>query len=164
MASDTDRIEKKVFLRSPRARVWRALTDFQQFGSWFGMHFAGPFVPGQSVRGTIVPTTVDATVAAGQKPYEGIEFELHIDRLEPERIFCFRWHPYAVEGSVDYSVEPMTLVQFELEEVAQGVVLTVVESGFDKIPVTRRAKAFDANSGGWSMQVQLIEKYLAQTA
>jgi uncharacterized protein YndB with AHSA1/START domain len=164
MSETTDRIEKKVLLRSPRTRVWRALTDPQEFGTWFGMRFDGPFVPGNRVRGTIVPTTVDATVAASQRRYEGTSFELHIERMEPERLFSFRWHPYAVEASVDYSIEPMTLVRFELEETSNGVLLTVVESGFDKIPITRRAKAFDANSGGWNMQIQLIEKFLAQTA
>lgn len=163
MTESTDRIEKKVLLRSPRARVWRALTDPQEFGSWFGMRFDGPFISGSTVRGTIVPTTVDAAVAAAQKRYEGTSFELRVERMEPEHLFSFRWHPYAIEASVDYSGEPMTLVRFDLEETANGVLLTVVESGFDKIPVDRRAKAFDANSGGWSMQVRLIGKYLAQT-
>jgi uncharacterized protein YndB with AHSA1/START domain len=164
MASSTDRIEKKVLLRAPRARVWRALTDAQEFGSWFGMKFDGTFVPGKSVQGRIVPTTVDAEVAAHQKPYEGILFELQVDRLEPERLFSFRWHPNAVERGRDYSAEPTTLVSFELEDVQGGVLLTVTESGFDAIPLERRAKAFASNDQGWGMVVQLLEKYLAHQA
>ena len=164
MPSSTDRLEKKVLLRAPRARVWRALTDAQAFGSWFGMKFDGTFVQGKSVQGRIVPTTVDAEVAARQKPYEGLLFELQVERLEPERLFSFRWHPNAVERGRDYSAEPTTLVSFELVDVQGGVLLTVTESGFDTIPLERRAKAFASNEQGWGMQMQLLEKYLAQQA
>jgi uncharacterized protein YndB with AHSA1/START domain len=160
----TDRIEKKILLRAPRKRVWRALSDSTEFGTWFGMKFDGPFTPGARLRGTIVGTTVDADVAKAQKEYEGMPFEITVDRIEPERLFSFRWHPGAVEHGVDYSHEPTTLIVFALEEVANGVMLTVTESGFDQIPLARRAKAFKANEQGWGMVVKLIEKYLAQAA
>jgi uncharacterized protein YndB with AHSA1/START domain len=160
---NTDRIEKKILLRAPLQRVWRALSDSTEFGSWFGMQFDGPFAPGARMRGVIVPTTVDAEVAKAQKAYAGIPFEITIERMEPERLFSFRWHPFAVECGVDYSVEPTTLVVFTLEEVADGVMLTVTESGFDRIPLARRAKAFTANEHGWGLMVQMIEAYLVQT-
>jgi len=157
----TDRIEKNVLLRAPRSRVWRALTDSKEFGSWFGMKLDGPFAPGAKLRGVITPTTVDAKIAALQKPYAGKDFQLAVDRIEPERLFSFQWHPYEVQPGIDYSKEPMTLVTFTLEEQKGGVLLTVVESGFDKIPLSRRAEAFKANEGGWAKQMELIAKYLA---
>jgi uncharacterized protein YndB with AHSA1/START domain len=161
----TDRIEKRILLRGPRKRVWRALTDSTEFGSWFGMKFDGPFRPGACMRGVIVPTTVDADVAKAQKEYEGRPFEITVEQMEPERLFSFRWHPFAVERGVDYSVEPTTLIVFTLEELASGgVMLTVTESGFDRIPLARRAKAFTANEEGWGMVVKLIEKHLARAA
>jgi uncharacterized protein YndB with AHSA1/START domain len=160
----TDRIEKKILLRAPRKRVWRALSDSTEFGAWFGMKFDGPFTPGARLRGTIVGTTVDADVAKAQKQYEGIPFEITVDRIEPERLFSIRWHPNAVERGVDYSHEPTTLIVFTLEEVADGVMLTVTESGLDQIPLARRAKAFQAQEQGWGVVVKLIEKYLAQAA
>ncbi len=158
---NTDRIEKQILLRAPRKRVWHALSDSTEFGSWFGMKFDGPFAPGTSVRGVIVPTTVNAEVAKAQKQYEGMPFEITIEQMEPERLFSFRWHPFAVERGVDYSAEPTTLVVFALEEVANGVMLTVTESGFDRIPLARRAKAFTANEQGWGMVVKMLEEYLA---
>ena len=161
---NTDRIEKRILLRAPRKRVWRALSDSTEFGTWFGVKFNSPFTPGASMRGVIVTTTVNAEVAKAQKEYEGMPFEITIERIEPERLFSFRWHPFAVERGVDYSAEPTTLVAFTLEEVADGVMLTVTESGFDRIPLARRAKAFTANEGGWSMMVKLIEEYLAQAS
>jgi uncharacterized protein YndB with AHSA1/START domain len=165
MATETtDRIEKQILLRAPLARVWRALTDAQEFGAWFGVKFEGPFTPGALVRGVIVPTTVDAGVAKAQQPYAGLPFEITIDRMDAERLFSFRWHPFAIEPGVDYSAEPMTLVAFVLEEAAGGIMLTVTESGFDRIPLARRAKAFAANEGGWRMVVTLIEKHLAKGA
>lgn len=160
----TDRIEKKVLLSAPRARVWKALTDAEEFGEWFGVRFDGPFTAGKPQRGVIVPTTVDAEVAKAQRPYAGTPFEITIDRIEPERLFAFRWHPFAVEAGVDYSREPTTLIVFTLEEAANGIMLTVTESGFDQIPLARRAKAFAANDGGWTMVMKLIEKHLAQGA
>ncbi len=164
MATDTDRIEKKVLLRAPRERVWRAISDSKQFGSWFGVEFTGPFIAGTRITGKIVPTTVDSEVARSQKPYEGIVFEFSVDRIEPMRLFSFRWHPGAVDPAIDYSKEPTTLVAFELEEVSGGTMLTVTESGFDRIPLERRAKAFASNEQGWTAQMTLIEKYLALAA
>jgi uncharacterized protein YndB with AHSA1/START domain len=161
MGTDTDRIEKKVLLRAPRERVWHAISDARQFGSWFGVEFAGPFVAGATTIGKLVPTTVDPEAAKRQKQYEGFKFEFAIDRIEPQRLFSFRWHPFAVERGVDYSKEPATLVTFELEQQADGTMLTVTESGFDRIPLERRAKAFAANEQGWTAQIKLIEKYLA---
>jgi|ERR1700674_2945677 uncharacterized protein YndB with AHSA1/START domain len=155
-----DRIEKKILLRAPRKRVWRALSDSTEFGSWFGMKFDGPFTPGATMRGVISPTKVNAEVAKAQKEHEGMAFEITIEQMEPERLFSFRWHPFAVERGVDYSAEPTTLIVFILEETAEGVLLTVTESGFDRIPRARRAKAFTANEQGWIMVVKLIEEYL----
>jgi uncharacterized protein YndB with AHSA1/START domain len=156
----TDRIEKQILLRAPLKRVWRALSDSGEFGSWFGVKFDGPFAPGASLHGVIVPTTVDPEVAQAQKKYEGMPFDFTVDRMEPERLFSFRWHPFAIEPGVDYSAEPTTLVVFTLEQGADGVMLTVTESGFDQIPIERRAKAFAANEGGWGMVVKLIELYV----
>jgi uncharacterized protein YndB with AHSA1/START domain len=162
---NTDRIEKKILLRVPRSRVWRALADSSEFGHWFGMKFDGPFTPGARSRGVIVGTTANAEVAKAQKQYEGLPFDITIEQMEPERLFSFRWHPNAVEHGVDYSAEPTTLVVFALEDVPDGVMLTVTESGFDQIPLARRAKAFSANEEGWSIMVKVIEDYLAaQTA
>ena len=161
MTTQTDRIEKKILLRAPLARVWRAVSDAGEFGSWFGVKFYGPFAPGALMTGKMVPTKVDPEVAKAQKAYEGMAFEFTVDRIEPMRLFSFRWHPFAVDPSVDYSSEPATLVVFELEEVPDGTLLTVSESGFDRIPIARRAKAFTMNEQGWSAQTKLVEKYLA---
>ena len=162
---NTDRIEKKILLRAPRKRVWRALSDSSEFGRWFGVKFDGAFAPGACMRGVIVPTTVNAEVGKAQKEFEGLPFEITIEQMEPERLFSFRWHPFAIERGVDYSNEPTTLVVFELKEVRNGdigVMLTVTESGFDRIPLERRPKAFTANEQGWSMMVKVIEEYLVQ--
>lgn len=164
MASSTDRIEKKVLLRAAIERVWSAISDAERFGTWFGMKLDGPFAPGARLTGRIVPTQVDPEVAKLQEPHAGTEFEIKVDRVEPMRWFSFYWHPYAVNRDSDYSKQPMTLVAFELEQVSGGTMLTISESGFDKVPVERRAEAFKANEGGWAHQAKLIEKYLAQTA
>lgn len=162
MTSSTDRIEKRALLRAPLDRVWRAISDSGEFGSWFGVRFDGPFVAGAHLTGRIVPTTVDPEVAEGQRPYEGLRFDITVDRIEPMRLLSFRWHPYAVDPDVDYSSEPTTLVVFELEEAPDGTLLTITESGFDEIPLSRRATAFEMNEQGWKAQITLIEKYLAQ--
>jgi uncharacterized protein YndB with AHSA1/START domain len=164
MTASTDRIEKSVVLRAPRERVWRAISDSTQFGSWFGVEFDEPFVAGKGIVGKMVPTSVDAEVAKRQEPYKGHRFEFAVYRVEPMRLFSFRWHPFAMDSNVDYSKEPSTLVEFVLEEVQDGTKLTVTESGFDQIPIERRAKAFVANEGGWAAQIKLIEKYLAMPA
>lgn len=158
---NTDRIEKKIVLRTPLSRAWRALSDSTEFGTWFGITLDGPFTPGAKMRGVITPTKVDPEVAAMQKKHEGVAFQILVEQVEPERLFSFRWHPFAIEPGVDYAAEPSTLVVFTLEEMAEGVLLTVTESGFDQIPLARRAAAFKANEGGWSKQMQLIEAYLA---
>ena len=158
---NTDRIEKQVSLAAPVERVWRAISDSGQFGSWFGVDFDGPFISGQRLTGRIAPTKVDPEVAKLQKPHVGKAFEFWVDRIEPMRRFSFRWHPYAVDPAVDYSNEPKTLVTFELQEIPGGTQLTITESGFDQIPLARRASAFAANDGGWQHQSALIKKYLA---
>jgi uncharacterized protein YndB with AHSA1/START domain len=159
-----DRIEKQILLRAEQRRAWKALTDAREFGSWFGLKLDGPFAAGAKVRGVCVPTTADPEIAKMQKAYEGAPVELVVDRVEPERLFSFRWHPFAVDPAVDYSGEPMTLIAFTLEAAPGGVRLTVVESGFDALPAARRAAALKANEGGWSLQLELIQKYLAQGA
>jgi uncharacterized protein YndB with AHSA1/START domain len=160
----TDRIEKRILLRAPRARVWKALTDAEEFGAWFGVRFDGPFVAGGPLRGVMVGTQADAEIAKLQQPYVGRPFEITVDRIEPQHLFSFRWHPYALEPGVDYSKEPTTLIEFTLEEEPGGIRLTVTESGFDRIPLERRAKAFAANEGGWEKQMTLIEKHLGRSA
>lgn len=161
--SSTDRIEKKILLRAPRERVWRAITDAAQFGQWFGVEFDGAFAPGARITGKMAPTKVDADVAKMQEPYSGKAFECQVERIEPMSLFSFRWHPFAADDA-DYSAELMTLVVFELRDVPDGTVLTITESGFDRIPLARRAEAFEGNAEGWAHQTRLIEKYLARTA
>jgi len=158
----SDRIEKRVLLHASLKRVWSALADSTEFGTWFGMKFEGPFVPGAPMRGVIVPTKVNAEVAKAQQKYEGMAVEITIEKMEPEALFSIRWHPYAIEPGVDYSKEPTTLIVFVLEERKDGVMLTVTESGFDQIPLTRRVKAFTANEEGWGMVLKLIEEYLVR--
>src|SRR5207237_9357525 len=138
------------------------LSDSAEVRTWFGMKFSEPFAPGARMQGTIVGTTVNAEVAKAQKQHEGILFEITVEKMEPERLYSFRWHPNAVDRGVDYSAEPTTLIEFTLEDVADGVMLTVTESGFDQIPLARRAQAFTANEQGWGMVVKLIEEYLVQ--
>ncbi len=162
MAPSTDRIEKQVVLRAPLDRVWRAIADAREFGAWFGVAFDGAFAPGARLAGRIVPTTVDPEVAASQRPYEGTRFEIVVDRVEPMRRLSFRWHPYAVDPGVSYASEPMTLVTFELEEVAGGTRLTITESGFDALPLARRARAFEMNEHGWAAQAKLVERYVGR--
>jgi uncharacterized protein YndB with AHSA1/START domain len=159
-----DRIEKEMLLRAPRERVWRAISDAGEFGTWFGVEFDGPFVPGKPLRGRITPTKVDPEVAATQKAYEGALFEIVVDRVEPMRIFSFRWHPFAIDTTVDYSKEPTTLVVFELHDAAGGTRLTLTESGFDQVTLARRARAFTANDGGWTAQMKLIARYVGHDA
>ena len=164
MVMPTDRIEKKLLLRAPLDRVWRAISDAKQFGSWFGVEFESDFVPGARLIGRLVPTKVDPEVAQAQESYSGKTIEVRIDRVEPMRLFSFGWHPFAVDPDVDYSKEPMTLVEFELNEVPGGTMLTLAESGFDRISLARRAEAFEANEEGWLAQMKLLEKYLTPAA
>jgi uncharacterized protein YndB with AHSA1/START domain len=146
-----DRIERKIVLRAPRSQVWRAISRAEEFGDWFGVKLDGAFVPGARVAGRI--TTPG---------YEHVTFEIVIERVEPERLFSYRWHPNAVDPTIDYSTEPMTLVEFQLDEVPGGTQLTVVESGFDRIPPARRETAFRMNEQGWAAQVKNVERYVAE--
>jgi uncharacterized protein YndB with AHSA1/START domain len=160
MTSSTDRIEKELFVRAPRDRVWRAISNAGEFGDWFGMELDGEFAPGARMAGRIKPTKADAAVAEIQKKYTGMHLEFVVERLEPMSVFSYRWHPFAVDPGADYSKEPMTLVTFKLEPADGGTIVRIIESGFDSIPIERRAEAFEANDEGWAMQLRLIEKYL----
>jgi len=151
MNSSTDRIEREILLKAPRSRVWRALSNAEEFGDWFGVALKGKtFAAGLHVQGQIT-----------YPGYEHLVFEVLIERMETERLLSFRWHPYAVDPSVDYSQEPTTLVVFELKEVEAGTLLRVVESGFDNVPSSRRLEAFRMNSGGWDEQMKNIEQHVA---
>ena len=151
MASTTDRIEKQILLRAPRSRVWRAVSDYKQFGEWFRVALEGPFAPGARVRGKVT-----------YPGYEHVTFEVQVERVEPERLLSWRWHPAAIEAGVDYSKEPTTLVVFELEEQSGGTLLKVVESGFDRLPPARRANAFRLNEQGWAAQMENVRRFLAE--
>ena len=152
-AVSTDRIEKEIVMKAPRTRVWRALTDAAEFGKWFGVSMQDPFVPGGRARGRI-------TIPG----YENLTLEVVVERMEAERLFAWRWHPYAVDPAADYSAEPMTLVECELTEVPGGTRLRIIESGFDAIPLARRAEAFRMNSQGWAGQLKNIARYLGESA
>ncbi len=145
----TDRIEKKILLRAARSRAWRALADSKEFGDWFQCVFSDPFRPGARVKCRIT-----------YPGYEHLTMEIVIEKMEPERLLSFRWHPNAVDPNADYSKEPMTLVEFTLEEAEGGTLLKVVESGFDGIPIARRAAALKSNDSGWAQQMTAIEGYL----
>lgn len=155
-----DRIQKEILLRAPIERVFRAISRSEEFGVWFGVAFDGPFVAGERLSGKMRPTQVDAEVAKMQEPFEGVPFDVIVERIEPPRLFSFRWHPYPVEPGGDDSKEPFTLVEFELSEVEGGTRLKITESGFDQVPLERRAKAFTENEGGWEHQTKLVAKYL----
>jgi uncharacterized protein YndB with AHSA1/START domain len=146
-----DRIEKRIELKASVARVWRALTDYREFGEWFRVKLDGPFVPGQVSRGQIT-----------YHGYEHLKWEAVVQKMEPERLFSFTWHPYGVNPKIDYSKETPTLVEFRLEETASGTLLVLTESGFDKIPSNRRDEAFRMNDGGWTEQMKNIEKHVAE--
>jgi uncharacterized protein YndB with AHSA1/START domain len=155
----TDRIDKEVVLDASRERVWRTISDASEFGTWFGVAFDDPFKEGAWLTGRIVPTTVDPEIAKLQEPHAGMAFKFLVESIQPMQKISFRWHPFPVNPGVEK--EPTTLIVFELDEVSGGVLLTTSESGFDQIPIERRAKAREANEGGWTMQTKLIGKYLA---
>jgi uncharacterized protein YndB with AHSA1/START domain len=155
-----DRIEKQAVLDAPRERVWQAVSDAGKFGEWFGVEFDGPFRAGEEATGRIVPTRVDREVAKLQEPYTGMPFRFTVEAVEPPARIAFRWHPFAIDPKADYSGEPMTQVVFMLEEVADGTRLTIIESGFDAIPASRRDQAYAANDGGWAHQLRLLEKFV----
>jgi uncharacterized protein YndB with AHSA1/START domain len=147
-AMTNDTITKQITLRASPARVWKAVATRAEFSAWFGMELEGEFAVGKATHGTVT--------------YKGrkITMPFHIERMEPEKLFAFRWHPYAVEPDVDYDREPMTTIEIKLEPAGTGTLLTVTESGFAKIPEARRAKAFEMNSEGWAIQVQNIARYV----
>ena len=149
--TSTDRIEKQLLLRAPRARVWRALTNAEEFGSWFGVKLHGPIELGARVKGTIT-----------HPGYEHHPYEMIIERLEKERVFAWRWH-HIIDGKVDLNW-PTTVCTFELEEAPGGTLLKLVESGFDSIPLAHWEQVFRCNEGGWAMQMGNIEKHVSQAA
>jgi uncharacterized protein YndB with AHSA1/START domain len=146
-----NRIEKRLELRAPVSRVWRALTDYREFGQWFGVKLDGPFVPGQPAQGQVT-----------YPGYEHVRWQAVIQKMEPEKLFSFTWHPYAIDPKVDYSKETPTLVEFRLQQIPSGTLLLLSESGFDSIPADRRAEAFRMNDGGWSEQMKNIETHVAR--
>ena len=146
----TDRIEKKINIPAPLSRVWRAISDAKEFGEWFKVKLEAPFVAGTTVHGQVT-----------YQGYEHLRVELKIVELTPERYLAYRWRPNAIDPQKDYSTEPMTLVEFKLEPAPGGTLLTLVESGFDGIPLERRAEAFRGNDSGWSAQLLNIERYVA---
>jgi len=147
----TDRIEKKILLRAPRSRVWRAISDKTEFGTWFGVKFPpGMFAPSEKVTGTIT-----------HPGYEHMTMEVELVEVKPESLLSYRWHPYAIDPAVDYSSEPSTLVTLTLEDAPEGTLLTVLETGFDRIPPHRRDEAFRMNEGGWTAQMKNIERHVA---
>jgi uncharacterized protein YndB with AHSA1/START domain len=149
----TDRIEKRIELKADIVTVWRALTDHREFGQWFRVKLDGPFVPGEVARGHIT-----------YPGYENYKWEATVQKMEPERLFSFTWHPYAIDPAIDYTQEPVTLVEFRLERKNGGTLLVVTESGFDAIPKDRRFEAFRMNDNGWAIQMTNIEAHVAQAA
>jgi uncharacterized protein YndB with AHSA1/START domain len=146
----TDRIEKRVVLRASRSRVWRAITTAEEFGAWFRVNLEGVFAEGVTIRGRIT-----------HPGYEHVTVEMLVERIEPERYFSYRWHPYPIDPAVDYSAEPTTLVEFNLQETEGGTALTIVESGFDRIPLARRAEAFRMNDQGWAGCIKNLARYVS---
>jgi len=145
------KIEKRIELKAPLSRVWRALTDHREFGQWFGVKLTSAFVPGQPSRGHIT-----------YPGYEHVIMEVVVQKMEPERLFSYTWHPYAIDPKTDYSKETPTLVEFRLEPTADGgTLLSLTESGFENIPPDRRAEAFRMNDGGWATQMKSIERHVA---
>ena len=146
-----NQIEKKIELKAPVSRVWRALTDYREFGEWFRVKLDRPFVPGEVSTGHIT-----------WPGYEHLKWEAVVQEMDPEQYFSYTWHPYAMDPNVDYSLETPTLVEFRLEKTANGTLLVVTESGFDDIPAERRDEAFRKDDGGWAQQVKNIETYVAE--
>ncbi|HJV21341.1 MAG TPA: SRPBCC family protein [Holophagaceae bacterium] len=149
-ATSTDCIRKEIHLRASRTRVWKALSDAREFGTWFGMRLEGDFAPGRAIQGQIT-----------NPGFDHIRLEVVVERMEAEQLFAYRWHPYPMDVNRDYSKEAMTLVEFRLETVQDGTLLTVVESGFDQLPPDRRDEAFRMNEGGWASQLKRIDRHVA---
>jgi len=148
-----DYIEKRIELKAAVSRVWRALTDYREFGEWFRVKLDGPFAPGKISRGQVT-----------YPGYEHLKWEAVVQKMEPEKLFSLAWHPYAIDPQKDYSKEPSTLVDFKLEKTTSGTLLILTESGFDKIPSDRRLEAFRMNDGGWTVQMKNIENHVTQTS
>jgi uncharacterized protein YndB with AHSA1/START domain len=146
-------IVKSIELKAPVSAVWRALTDHREFGEWFRVKLDGPFAPDQVTRGHIT-----------YPGYEHLTWEATVQKMEPERLFSFTWHPYAIDPAIDYTKEPPTLVEFRLEPKDNGTLLVLTESGFDAIPKDRRFEAFRMNDNGWTIQMSNIERHVAQLA
>ncbi|MFL5394231.1 MAG: SRPBCC family protein [Myxococcales bacterium] len=168
--SSSDRIEKRVTLRAPVSRVWRAIADAEEFGRWFGVKLDGPFVAGKPVTGLFDMALDEAAIQEYQKrvglspskvklPDKATVF-CTVERIEPERYFSFRWIPYGIDAEADPANEPTTLVEFRLEKVPEGTLLTIVESGFDRVPAHRRERAFRMNEGGWAGQAENVRKHV----
>ena len=145
-----DRIEKRIALKVPVSRLWRALTDHEQFGAWFQVKLEAPFEPGKEAVGQIT-----------HPGYEHVTWRAVVRQMVPERLFSLSWHPYAVKPDVDYSDEPQTLIEFRLEPQDEGTLLTLTESGFERIPADRRDEAFRMNEGGWTKQLENVERHVA---
>jgi uncharacterized protein YndB with AHSA1/START domain len=158
----SDQIQKVTVLKASRERVWKAVSDAKQFGAWFGVDFEGEFKPGAHMVGKMRPTQADAEAAKRQEAYAGMKFEFWVDEIQAPSRITFRWHPFAIDPKRDYSHEPTTLIVFQLDEVEGGTRLTITESGFDEIPLERRAEAFKMNTGGWEAQSKLLEKYVTR--
>lgn len=154
-----DRIEKHVVVHAPRERIWKVLADAEEFGRWFGARFEGPFVAGRSLRGVIAPSVLDTREDIASHPYQGKPMVLHIERMDPPSRFSFRWHPLEVRSNSQGGEGPSTLVEFTLEETKGGTKVTVVESGFSKLPAAERHPCFESHDGGWAIQVQRIRTY-----
>jgi uncharacterized protein YndB with AHSA1/START domain len=144
-----DRIEKSIEIAAPVDRVWRALTDFEEFGVWFRVKLDGPFAVGEVSGGHIT-----------YPGYEHLKWEARVVAMEAPRLFAFTWHPYAVDPERDYSDEPPTRVEFRLDPDGAGTRLTVTESGFDSIPAERRDEALRMNEGGWAAQVENLRAHV----
>jgi uncharacterized protein YndB with AHSA1/START domain len=157
-----DRIEKNVVVRATRERVWKALTDSQEFGSWFGARFEGPFIPGRTVRGVIAASALATPEETANHPYLGKPIILQIERVDPPRRFSYRWRPLDGRAAPETVDGPSTLVEFTLEEAEGGTRVTVVESGFSQLPDPHRKSAFESHEGGWSVQVQRVRVHIEQ--
>jgi len=171
--SSFDKIEKRVSLRAPISRVWRAITEAKEFGRWFGVNLDGDFVAGNAIMGTFSKLPSEADIMEHQRrlglpaskvrmPDKSLVF-CTVERIEAQHYFSFRWVPYGIDAEIDPRTEPTTLVEFRLEEAPGGTVLTIVESGFDRVPAHRRERAFRMNDGGWTIQAENIKKHVEET-
>lgn len=166
----TERVEVRVILAAPVSRVWRAITTASEFGSWFGVALTSDFAPGKTVRATFSGELDEKSIVAHQTmvglepskirlPDENTDF-CEVVRVEPKRHFSFQWIPYGIDAEADPKTESPTLVEFALEPSTEGTQLTIVESGFDRVPAHRRDRAFRMNQRGWMIQAQNLKRYV----